>query len=475
MRRPLIVPHSVVVVVRRGRLNNFRLYGKVREELTPALDLKSILSQREKHVKNCAQRRSPVNIQRIEALYGEFCKLTAALQHQRQLRKQLANQFVRAVEVKDAITTIDDAYSIRERIETLTTELSQVTETLKNETSLLPNETHPGTPIGGAEQNRTLCTFGSDLSLLPSKIIDHVELGQQLGILDFEAASRTSGSAFYFLKGAGALLEQALVQYALGMAIKAGFTPVLPPDIVKSKYVRGCGFFPRAEEDRSILPVYTAEVDGEQLNETPLKVLAGTGEIPLAAYYSGQVLLEAQLPQKWVAISHCFRPETGHHGAESRGLYRVHQFTKVELFVLKDCNGETSSMMLQEILELQKKIFTGLGLHCRLLEMASEELGASAYQKFDIETYLPGRLGWGELSSASNCTDYQSRRLSLRYRPSDLDDLRFAHTLNGTALAVPRLIQAILENFQQSDGSVNIPTVLHPYMLDGTKVITKGK
>lgn len=457
------------LLFRLGR--RVRYYGRIREELTPIIDLKGILADEAYHVKNCLDRHSPASMSRLSTLYSQYCQVTKELNSQRQLRKKLAADFLKASEVGQALCAVDDAHFIKERLERLEGQLRELTAQMDEEISSLPNRTHPSSPIGGPEDNQVVETFGRKPKISADPI-DHVAISTRLGIVDFEAGARTSGSSFYFLKGQGALLENALIQYALKMAMEAGFTPIIPPDIVNSKFIRACGFQPRNNDpSTSPTPVYCAEVDGEQDLPSPLKVLAATGEIPLAAYHSGQILKASELPIKWVAISHCFRPETGHHGTESRGLYRVHQFSKVELFIIKNDDPQSSDAALKEIVALQKKIISGFDLHCRLLNMSSAELGASAYQKYDIEAYFPGRLGWGELTSASNCTDYQSRRLGLRYRDAE-GKMHFTHTLNGTACAIPRVIQAIIENHQQSDGSITIPEAIRPYMLDKSSHIS---
>lgn len=448
--------------------------ASIRRELSPSYDWKEIFRNRDVHLRNIANRQlKHVDMSRLERLYWEYCQLKGSLQQQQQLRKRLAKDFAKAIDMADAADAVDDAHFVREKVEELKGRLRVVEEELGREGMLLPNLSHPDSPIGDAGQSLIVEEFGQT-ALMSAMPTDHVLLGRRLGILDFEAGARATGSSFYFLRRQGALLENALVQYAMKMALQSGFSPILPPDIVNSKFIRACGFFPRSEEPTDALPVYTAEVDNARSEDgsAELKVLAATGEIPLAAYYHEQVIPEAQLPVKWVALSHCFRPETGHYGAESRGLYRVHQFTKVELFVLKDNDPVSSDLVLEEIVNLQKRILTGLNLHCRLLNMSTAELGASAHQKYDIEAYFPCRAGWGELTSASNCTDYQSRRMQLKYRPTDQSALRFAHTLNGTACAIPRVIQAIMENHQRPDGSIVIPEVLHPFMLDGSKIIT---
>lgn len=463
-----------------------RWYGKIREELHPALDLKAILADRQALERNCKERQVNLDIHRLETLHWDYRQLTGALQQQQRLRRKLAEGFAKVADSEEVLVSLEDAQLVKEQAEGIRNKLRVVEEELGREAMAIPNSTHPSVPRGGAEHNLEVGVFG-EAPKPPIRLVDHLTLGRQLDILDFEAGARTTGSSFYFLKGQGALLEQALIQYALSKAIKAGFTPILPPDIVNSKYIRACGFFPRVEECRSVMPAYVAEVDGTQDESSPLKVLAATGEIPLAAYYSNVMLDGDALPIKWVAVSHCFRPETGHTGSDSRGLYRVHQFTKVELFILKDNDPASSDAALAEIVALQAEILSGLEISCRVLNMASAELGTAAYQKYDIEAFFPCRARWGELSSASNCTDHQARRLALRYRPTASDDasgkkhlsqvppLQFAHTLNGTACAIPRVIQAIMENHQRPDGSVAIPKALHPFMLDGSTVIRRRK
>lgn len=437
------------------------------EELPPSLDLKQMLLAKEDHMRNIVNRKMSVDFEKIEMLYRNYCNLTTLMNKQNRIRKELAARFAQDnAELRDTLDTMGQVYEIKERLENTNTDLGAVTEKLNSELALLPNDTHPSVPIGGEGDSVEIERFGPHP--VDGKCVnDHMALAKQLDIVDFESGANTSGSSFYFLKNQGVLLENALVQYVFRRAIKAGFRPIKPPDIVYGKFIKACGFLPRSEETPNAIPAYTVSGDG------PTRVLSATAEIPLAAYNSGRILEEWELPIKWVAFSHCFRPETGHHGSETRGLYRVHQFTKVELFILKDNGMKSSDSALQEILALQKSILNDLGLSCRILNMASAELGASAYQKYDIEAWFPARSRWGELTSSSNCTDYQSRRLMLRYRPKDRGPLQFAHTLNGTACAVPRIIQAILENNQQHDGSVAIPSVLHPYMLDGSTAIKK--
>ncbi|HXK52962.1 MAG TPA: serine--tRNA ligase, partial [bacterium] len=284
---------------------------------------------------------------------------------------------------------------------------------------------------------------------------DHVELGESLGIISFEDGAKVSGSQFYFLYGAGVLMELALVQYAFEKLSKAGFTPTLTPDLAKSRYYLGTGYAPRGDEAQT----YT--IEGEDLG------LIATAEVTLAGKHADEVLLLENLPLKYVGYSHCFRKEAGAYGKYSKGLYRVHQFTKVEMFIY--CKPEESMQMHDYLLEMEESIYQGLGISYRVLKQCTGDLGAMAARKYDIEAWMPGRKDYGEVTSTSNCTDYQARNLNIKYK-LDTGGTEYVHMLNGTAVATSRTIIAILENYQQADGSVLIPEVLKPYM-NGLEVI----
>ncbi|CAO3638972.1 unnamed protein product [Cunninghamella echinulata] len=288
--------------------------------------------------------------------------------------------------------------------------------------------------------------------------------------MDLEQASKVTGSSFYYLQGIGAYLELALIQYAMDKAVQRGYLGIMTPDIVRSSIVNACGFQPRSGESQQIYRINNQQYQ-QQVNDTDKHegedsalCLVGTAEIPLAGKFMDKIVPENQLPKKCVGFSHAFRMEAGGRGVETKGLYRVHQFSKVELFAIT--TPEQSEDMIDEFKSLQEEIFTGLGLTFRILDMPTNELGASAYRKYDMEAWLPGRQKWGEISSTSNCTDYQARRLSIRYRPTHptKENTLFCHTLNGTAMAVPRVIIAILESYQCPDGSIDIPKALQKWI-----------
>lgn len=286
--------------------------------------------------------------------------------------------------------------------------------------------------------------------------------------MNLEAGSEVCGSRFYYLQHELALLELALINYTMHLLVRKGWTPILPPDMVKSQFVSACGFQPRDVEGTNS-QIY--EVKDSELS------LVGTAEIPLASMYNSRELdgLPSK-PVKHVAFGHAFRTEAGGSGLAIRGLYRVHQFSKVELFAIATPGAQTEQVF-DEILTIQQELYSSLGLTYRVLEIPSEDLGAPAYRKVDMEAWMPGRVtaespipgSWGEISSTSNCTDYQARRLGIKYR--DGKEKHFAHTLNGTAAAIPRLLIAILEQHQNEEGTeVRIPDVLQPFMM-GIKTI----
>jgi seryl-tRNA synthetase len=371
-----------------------------------------------------------------------------------------------------------DAKALKEKLDVYEAQESQIQGEIDSLAQDLPNLSSTHTPVGTEADVVGYINEHPVTSAIQSKpsVKSHVDIGQKLGILDFSGSAQTSGWGWYFLVGDGAMLEQALVQYALGVARKRGWKAVAPPSLVYSHIASACGFQPRDQNGEQ--QVYAIE-QSEKDKAKPQLALAGTAEIPLAGMKASQNMEESELPLKTVGVSRCYRAEAGARGADTKGLYRVHEFTKVEMFAwtLPDNMGEdhftspnapSSEAIFEEMLSIQKEILEALGLHCRILEMPTTDLGASATRKLDIEAYFPSRRekdeGWGEVTSTSMCTDYQSRRLRTRVRTKG-GKLEFPYTLNGTALAVPRVLAAILENhWNEQDGTVTIPEVLRPFM-----------
>ncbi|MGW2366916.1 serine--tRNA ligase [Streptomyces sp. NPDC001667] len=311
------------------------------------------------------------------------------------------------------------------------------------------NIVHPDVPRGGEDDFVVLETVGTprDFAAEGFEPKDHLELGQSLGAIDVERGAKVSGSRFYYLTGVGALLELALVNAAIAQATAAGFTPMLTPALVKPRAMEGTGFLGQAAQD-----VYHLETDDFYL--------VGTSEVPLAAYHMDEILDASQLPLRYAGFSPCFRREAGTYGKDTRGIFRVHQFDKVEMFSY--VAPEDSEAEHARLLEWEKQWLNSLELPYQVIDVATGDLGSSASRKFDCEAWIPTQGKYRELTSTSNCDEFQSRRLSVRMR--DGKTVKPLATLNGTLCAVPRTIVALLENHQQADGTVRVPEVLRPYL-----------
>ena len=313
----------------------------------------------------------------------------------------------------------------------------------------ISNLVHKNAPVGAEKDFKVIETVGKprDFNAENLKIKDHVELGEDLKLIDLERGAKVSGSRFYYLVGDGALLELALVNFAIDIAQNHGFTPVIPPALVKPVAMEGTGFLGQAAEN-----VYRIEQDD--------MYLVGTSEVPLAAMHMDEILNYKELPIKYAGYSPCYRREAGSHGKDTRGIFRVHWFDKVEMFVFSSIDD--ADKIHTELLEIEKEILTKLELPFRVIDVATGDLGSSAARKFDCEAWIPSSNEYRELTSTSNCTEFQARRLKIRTRVGDKTN--YTATLNGTLLAVTRTIVALLENHQQKDGSINIPKALRPYL-----------
>jgi len=344
---------------------------------------------------------------------------------------------------------IEQGKTIKTKLQELEPRLEKIAAEFLEVFNRIPNPALTGVPLGKNERDNIEVRHWGKPPQFDFEPKDHLELGKRLGILDFETGAKVAGSQFYYLYGDGVLLELALVMFAMDLLQKEGFTPAITPDLAKSRYYLGTGYAPKGDEAQT----YT--ISGQDLG------LIATAEVTLAGKYADEVILEKDLPVKYIGYSHCFRQEAGAYGKYSRGLYRVHQFTKAEMFIY--CAPEESGNMHEHILEMEEKIYQGLGLPYRVLEMCSGDLGAMAAKKYDIEAWMPARGEYGEVTSTSNCTDYQARNLNVKFRRKD-GQTEYAHMLNGTAIATSRTPLAILENCQQVDGSVIIPEVLRKWM-----------
>jgi seryl-tRNA synthetase len=318
----------------------------------------------------------------------------------------------------------------------------------------VPNMAHPASPIGGEED---FVTLSNDIEPheFPFQPKDHEQLMLDLDLIDFERGAKVAGSKFYYFKNDMVRMNQALINYGLDTLADHGYTFVETPDLAKNEIIMGAGFNPRGEEKQ----IYN--IQDEELS------LVGTAEITMLGYHANEVLDLENGPIKYAALSHCFRTEAGSYGRTSKGLYRVHQFSKLEMFVF--CKPEDSDALHEELLNIEKEIMNGLEIPYRVIDIPTGDLGAPAYRKYDIEAWMTMKAengfqgDYGEVTSTSNCTDYQARRLNIKYKDENGKN-QFVHTLNGTAVVLSRFPIAIVENYQQEDGSIKIPTVLQKYM-----------
>jgi len=419
------------------------------------LDLKFILQNHKLMDENCKKRNLRVNLDLVKELAE---KRSLVLQLTEKLRAEI-NQISKQIGEKGKNKElILKAQKLKEELRIEEEDNKGINEKLKKELYKMPNLIHPETPIGKIDKDNKEIEKIGEIHNFKFKPKDHVEIGENLDIIDFKAGAKTTGSKFYFLKNEGLLLNIALNQYALEILKEEGFDILLTPDLAKIELIEKLGYTPRGPETQ----IY--KIENNNIG------LIGTAEITLGGYLSDKILSPKELPIKLAGLSHCFRTEAGAYGKVSKGLYRVHQFDKTEMFIF--CLPEQSDKMLKYLVNIEKKLFRGLEIPLRVVDCCSGDLGAPAYRKFDIEAWMPGEKKWGEITSASNCTDFQSRRLNIRFKDK-YNKLNFVHTLNATAIATSRAIISILENFQQEDGSVLVPKPLQKWM--GTKKIVATK
>lgn len=336
---------------------------------------------------------------------------------------------------------------IKEELQKFEPQLGEIEEKINYLMSGIPNIPSEDVPVGKSEDDNVEREIVGEVPKFDFEVKDHVELGKILDIIDFETGAKVSGSGFYYLKNEGAMLEIAVINYAMQFLHSRGFTPIITPDIAREKYYLGTGYLPKGEEAQTY-----------KIEDTDLGLIA-TAEVTLAGYHADQILEDRDMPKKYGGYSHCFRREDGAYGKYSKGLYRVHQFSKVEMFAFT--KAEDSALMHQELLKIEKEFWQSLGVPFRVLEMCTADLGSQAVKKYDLEAWMPGRGDWGEITSTSNTTDYQSRNLNIRYKTDK--GTEYAHTLNGTLIATSRGVLSLIELGQQADGSIKIPDVLIPY------------
>ena len=418
------------------------------------LDRKFIVENADLVRQNCQRRGARADVDQFVALDAKRRDKQIEVDQLNQKANEVSKSIGKAKDAAEREARKNEGRQLREQTAAAQAELDAVLAEMDAIQRTIPNMSHPDAPLGADDQaNLEIRRGKAPQPKFDFKPLDHVELGEKLGLMDFEGGAKVAGHGFYFLKNDAVLLELALQRYAIDLLIAEGFTPTITPDLARNEILQGTGYIPRGPETQ----IYS-------IADSDLSLVA-TAEITLGGLLSDTILDAEQLPIKVCGISHCYRTEAGAHGRATRGLYRVHQFTKVEMFAFTA--PEASDAMLDYFCELECRLFDGLGIPYRVVDTATGDLGGPAYRKFDLEAWMPGRgeAGeFGEVTSTSNCTDYQARRLGIRFRHKAEKGTTFVHTLNGTAIAISRAIIAILENCQQADGSVLVPKALQAFM-----------
>jgi seryl-tRNA synthetase len=402
-------------------------------------------------VVRASQKGRGENVELVDQIIAADERKRAALTEFETLRQEqnVLSKSVGAAKGDEKTALLANAKELADKVKAADTKRAELEEEAKKLLLQLSNLLDADAPIGSEEDFVTLEHVGTprDFAKDGFEPRDHVELGKLLGAIDTERGAKVAGSRSYYLTGVGALLEFALVNYAIQSALKNGFSPVIPPVLVNPAAMEGTGFLGQAAEN-----VYRIEKDDVYL--------VGTSEVPLAAMHMDEILPAEKLPLRYAGYSTCFRREAGTYGKDTRGIIRVHQFDKVEMFSF--CKPEEAKEEHQRLLRWEKDFLTAMEIPFRVIDVASGDLGSSAVRKFDIEAWIPTQGAYREVTSTSNCTEFQARRLNIRYK--DADGTKAIATLNGTLVAIPRMIVAILENHQNADGTVNVPAALQPFL-----------
>lgn len=418
------------------------------------LDRKLIVENAELVKENCRRRGVKADVDRlVELELVRRGKLHEA-QELNRLANEKSKQIGSAKSPEERESLKEQGRQLREQKDAAQVAHDELDKQIHDLEVHVPNLTHPSAPIGADDQaNLELCFGKTPVPKFDFKAKDHLELGRAHDMIDFEAGARVAGAGFYFLKRDAVLLELALQQFAVHHLVARGFIPITTPDVAHTQILHGIGFMPRGPETQ----IYSIE-------NTDLNLVA-TAEITLGGMMADQTINAEELPLRMVGLSHCFRTEAGAAGRASKGLYRVHQFTKIEMFAFT--LPDQSDAIHEELRQIECDLFDALEVPFRVVDTATGDLGGPAYRKYDLEAWMPGRGDsgeWGEVTSTSNCTDYQARRLNIRYRVKGEKGTHLVHTLNGTAIAISRAIIAVMENHQQADGTIRIPKILQPWM-----------
>lgn len=410
------------------------------------LDLKYIRNNSDQVAQNCLNRCVNVDVNTLLQIDEEVRQKKSDLDAVRKRRNDISTKMKGKMPPEERQPLIDEAKKLRAQEAEMDADYQKSDQERQELLSRIPNMTHPDSPIGKTDEDNVPLREVGQIPQFDFEPKDHVDLMEGLELLDLEGGAKVAGQKFYYLKNDAVFLELALIQYALRLLQREGFKIFMTPDMARQQILSGIGFNPRGEETQ----IYSIE-------NTDLSMIA-TAEITLGGLLADQILKEDDLPLLYAGFSHCYRTEAGAAGRESRGLYRVHQFSKVEMFAF--VHPDSSDTMHQKFLEIEEKIYQDLQIPYRVVDICTGDLGAPAYRKYDLEAWMPGRGKWGEVTSTSNCTDYQSRRLNIRFKDRESGKNRFVHMLNGTAIAVSRTLIALLENGQRTDGSIQLPPCL---------------
>jgi seryl-tRNA synthetase len=415
------------------------------------LDLKLIRSDPERVKVALARRGAAEQVDELLALDARRRELLPRIEGAQAERKAISRQIGEAKQRgDDAAGEMTAVAELKQSIESGKAELEQVDAELRRVAAALPNLPDPDAPDGMTEEDAVVLREEGERPSFDFPVRDHLQIGSDLGLIDMEAGARVSGSRFAYLKGDLVLLELALVRFALDLVRGEGYEPVVPPVLVREEALVGTGFLPG---------------DRDQIYEIPKDelFLVGTSEVPLAALHADEILAAEELPLRYAGFSSCFRREAGAAGRDTRGIFRVHQFDKVEMFSFVEPSQSVAEH--ERLLAIEERILAELEIPYRVVNVAAGDLGAPAAKKYDCEAWIPSQNRYRELTSCSNTTDYQARRLGCRYRPGNDESPQVLHTLNGTAVAVGRTMLALIENRQERDGGFTLPTILHSYGL----------
>jgi seryl-tRNA synthetase len=413
------------------------------------LDLKLIRSDPERVKAALARRGAAAQVDELLALDARRRELLPRIEGAQAERKTISKQIGEAKQRgEEAGEEMAAVAELKQEIESGKAELEQVDADLQRVATALPNLPDADAPEGMTEEDAVVLREEGERTSFDFEPRDHLEIGSELGLIDMEAGARVSGSRFAYLKGDLVLLELALVRFALDLVREEGHEPVVPPVLVREEALIGTGFLPG---------------DRDQIYEVPKDelFLVGTSEVPLAALHADEILAAGQLPIRYAGFSPCFRREAGAGGRDTRGIFRVHQFDKVEMFSFVE--PSKSAEEHERLLAIEERILAELEIPYRVVNVAAGDLGAPAAKKYDCEAWIPSQGRYRELTSCSNTTDYQARRLACRYRPNEDEAPEVVHTLNGTAVAVGRTMIALIENRQEREGGFTLPTILHSY------------